>query len=313
MEIGKINKLMVKRTRDYGVYLDGGTSGDILLPKRFVHKEYRPGDTVEVFVYVNREDRLRATTTKPYATVGQFARLRVAAITPSGAFVDWGLQKDLLVPKSQQQDKMEEGKSYIVYVFLDEKTRRITGSTKLDKFLSRQPPAYEEGQEVDLLVFEKTELGYVALINNSHLGMLYKNEVFQQLNIGRSLKGYIKKVRPDLKIDLSLQQPGHQRFDDDSRMVLDKIKELGGKIAVTDKSSPDDIYSLFAISKKAFKKAVGALYKRRLITMDDRGIKLSKPLGKRPPIHYGTATATKEKGARSEEKRRIKAVKKVVT
>jgi hypothetical protein len=274
-QIGRINRLTVKRTRDYGAHLDGGELGDILLPIRDVPEKCQAGDEVEVFVYTDREDHLRATTQKPQATVGQFARLRVVASTSSGAFLHWGLEKDLLVPKSEQQDKMAEGKSYVVFVFLDEKTKRITASTKLDKFLSPQPPNYKEGEEVDLLIYEKTDLGYKAIVNHSHGGMLYKNEVFQQLLYGQQLKGYIKKIREDLKIDLSLHKPGYQGVDDISQAILQKIKDQGGRIAVTDKSPPEDIYSLFRVSKKTFKKAIGALYKKRLIIIDTTGISLA--------------------------------------
>ena len=275
MQIGKINTLTIKRTRDYGAHLDGGESGDILLPKRYVPKSCSPGDTVEVFVYVNKEGRLRASTQIPYATVGQLAKLRVAANTHSGAFMDWGLQKDLLVPKREQLSRMEEGKSYLVYIFLDEKNR-ITASAKLDKFLGQQPPEFAEGEEVDLVIFDKTDMGYKAVVNNSHWGILYKNEVFRKLEIGQQLKGYIKKIRGDHKIDLILQKKGYQRIDTVSRDVLKKIKDNGGRIAVTDKSPPEDIYALFGISKKTFKKAIGALYKKRIITMDAKGISLAR-------------------------------------
>jgi predicted RNA-binding protein (virulence factor B family) len=274
-EIGRINKLTVTRTRDYGAHLDGGKSGDILLPKRYVPKNCKPGDTVEVFIYVNKEGRLRASAQKPYATVGQFAKLRVAANTPSGAFLDWGLQKDLLVPKREQLTRMEQGKSYFVYIFLDEKNR-IAASARLDKFLGQEPPEYNEGEEVDLIIFDKTDMGYKAVVNSTHWGMIYKNEVFQTLSMGQELKGYIKKIREDHKIDLLLQKTGYQRVDDISRAVLKTIKDQGGRIAVTDKSPPEEIYALFGISKKTFKKAIGALYKKRIITMDTNGIKLAR-------------------------------------
>jgi len=275
-QIGKINKLRIKRIRDYGAHLDGGESGDILLPIRHVPEKCQPGDEIEVFVYEDREDHLRATTQKPQAMVGQFARLRVVASTSSGAFLDWGLEKELFVPKGEQQDKMKEGKSYVVFVFLDEKTNRIAASAKLDKFLSQLSPDYEEGEEVDLIIYEQTDLGYRAVINHSHGGMVYKNEVFQKLFIGQQLKGYIKKIREDLKIDLSLQKPGYQGVDDVAQAILKTIKDHGGRIAVTDKSRPEDIYSLFGVSKKTFKKAIGALYKKRLITIDTNGVKLAK-------------------------------------
>ena len=274
-QIGRINKLKIKRIRDYGAHLDGGESGDILLPKTQVPKKCRPGDEVEVFVYMAGTGRLRATTQKPDATVGQFAKLRVKANTSSGAFLDWGLPKDLLVPKREQLAKMEEGKSYIVFVFLDEKSSRITASAKLDKFLSQQPPDYDEGDAVDLIIYDRTDLGYKALVNNAYGGMVYKNEVFQKLFIGQQLKGYIKKIRDDHKIDLSLQQSGYQRVDDISRTILNALKSHGGRIAVTDKSPPEDVYALFGVSKKTFKKAIGALYKKRRIIIDANVIKLA--------------------------------------
>ena len=217
---------------------------------------------------------MRATTLKPYATVGQFASLRVAANSASGSFLDWGLQKDLLVPKKEQHARMEEGKSYVVFVFLDEKTGRITASAKLDKFLNLQPLHYTEGEEVDLLIYDRTDMGYKAVVNNAHGGMVYKNEVFQTLQIGQELKGYIKKIRADNKIDLSLQQPGYQKIDAVARGILKILKDHDGRLAVTDNSEPDDIYALFGISKKTFKKAIGALYKKRLISIDANGIKL---------------------------------------
>ena len=288
-EIGRINKLTVKRIRDYGTHLDGGESGDILLPKRYVPENCRPGDVVEVFVYVNKEGRLRASTQKPCATVGQFAKLRVAANTPSGAFLDWGLQKDLLVPKREQITSMEQGKSYLVYVFLDEKNR-ITASARLDKFLGQQPPEYAVGEEVDLVIFDRTDMGYKAVVNHSHWGIIYKNEVFQKLDIGQELKGYIKKIRDDKKIDLSLQQSGYKKVGNISQTILTRIKEHGGRIAVTDKSPPEKIHSMFGVSKKVFKQAIGALYKKRLITIDANGIKIvrEKKTGTKIPKDRGS-------------------------
>ena len=274
-QIGRINRLKVKRVRAYGAHLDGGESGDILLPKRYVPKDCRPGDTVEVFVFIEGQNRLRATTRKPYAMVGQFASLRVKANTSSGSFLDWGLKKDLLVPKREQHGGMEEGKSYVVYVFLDEKTNRITASAKLDRFLNLRPPEYGEGEEVDLLICNRTDMGYKAIVNNSHWGMLFKNEVFTDLRIGRQLKGYIKKIRPDHKIDLLLQKPGYENVDKISRSILKIIKKHGGRIAVTDKTPPEKIYALFGVSKKTFKKAIGALYKKRLVTLEADGIRLA--------------------------------------
>jgi predicted RNA-binding protein (virulence factor B family) len=276
VQIGRMNRLTVKRTRDYGAQLDGGESGDILLPRRYVPRDCRPGDTVEVFVFAEGENRLRATTRKPYAMVGQFEALRVKANAASGAFLDWGLEKDLLVPKREQHAGMEEGGTYVVYVFLDEKTNRITASAKLDRFLNLRPPEYGEGEEVDLLICSKTDLGYKAIVNNSHWGMIYKNEVFTDLHTGRQIKGYIKKIRPDGKIDLSLQRPGYEKIDAVSRAILKTIQKHGGRIAVTDKTPPEKIYALFGVSKKTFKKALGALYKKKLVTLNANGIKLAE-------------------------------------
>ena len=276
VEIGKINKLTIKRKRDYGVHLDGGDSGDILLKKKHAPENCQPGDEVEVFVYADGENRLRATTEKPYATVGQFAKLRVVTNASAGAFLYWGLQKDLLVPKKEQHARMEKGKSYVVFVFLDKKTNRTSASAKLDKFLSQEPPEYTKGEEVDLIIYDITDMGYKAIVNNAHGGMIYKNEVFQKLHIGQELKGFIKKIRGDKKIDISLQQPGYKKVGNISQTILYKIKNQGGRIAVTDKSPPEEIYSLFGVSKKVFKQAIGALYKKRLITMDANGIKVVK-------------------------------------
>lgn len=275
LQIGRIQTLRVIGKQAYGVHLDGGEAGDILLRNKYVPVKCQPGDELEVFVYVDRESHLLATTQKPHATVGQFAGLRVVATTSSGAFLDWGLDSDLFVPKGEQQDNMKEGESYVVFVFLSERTNRIIASSKLAKFLNPQPPSYKEGEEVLLLVYEKTAMGYGAVVNQSHVGMIYKNEVFQKLSIGQQLKGYIKKIREDRKIDLSLQQSGYQRVDEVSQTILNSIKKQGGRVAVTDKSSPDEIYALFGVSKKVFKKAIGGLYKKRLVVLDSNGIKLA--------------------------------------
>jgi predicted RNA-binding protein (virulence factor B family) len=273
--IGGINRLKVKRTRDYGAHLDGGESRDILLPAREVPRGCQTGDEVEVFVYPDREDRLRATTQEPRLMVGQYGVLKVVANTASGAYLDWGLPLDLFVPKSEQRERMAVGKSYVVYVFLDHETKRITASTKLDKYLDRTPPNYPEGSEVDLLIYEKTELGYKAVVNRRYGGMLYGSEVFQPLSSGRQLRGYIKKIRDDGKLDLSLQPPGYQGVEELARTILETIKARGGRIGVTDKSPPAEIHALFGVSKNLFKMAIGALYKKRLITIGPKAISLS--------------------------------------
>jgi len=273
VQIGKMNRLSIKGTQVYGIHLDGGTSGDILLRNKFATQKYQPGDEIDVFVYVDRQQRLMATTQKPYAMVGEFALLKVVTNSAAGAFMDWGLENDLFVPKSEQQNSMREGHSYVVHIFLSEKHKRITASSKLDKFLDQQPPNYEEGEEVDLIVYSRTDLGYGAVVNNSHIGMIYQNEVFQELVIGQRLKGYIKKLRDDLKIDLRLQKTGYQIVDDISQTILNTITDSGGMISVTDKSPPEEIYALFGVSKKVFKKAIGGLYKKKLVIIDTDGIK----------------------------------------
>jgi len=276
VQIGKINRLSVKGLQAYGIHLDGGASGDILLKDKYASRKYQPDDKIDVFVYIDRDQRLVATTQKPFATVGEFANLKVVSNSAAGAFMDWGLESDLFVPKSEQQDNMREGKSYVVFIFLSEKNNRITASSKLDKFLDLQPPEYVEGEEVDLIVYAQTDLGYNAVVNSAHIGMIYENEVFQKLVIGQKLRGYVKKIREDLKIDLRLQQTGYQIIDDVSQTILDTINDSGGMVAVTDKSPPEDIYTLFGVSKKVFKKAIGALYKKRLIIIETDCIKAAR-------------------------------------
>lgn len=274
IKIGTINKLTIKRIRNYGAQLDGGESGEVLLPKREVPVKAQPDDEIAVFVFPDREKNLRATTKKPLATVGQFARMQVVATSPAGAYMDWGMVRELLVPLREQQARMVEGKSYIIFVFLDEQGKRITGSTKLDKFLDQGPHDYLEGDEVDLIVCDRTDLGYKAIVDNRYWGMIYKNEVFQDLQFGQQLQGYIKKLRDDAKIDLRLQQSGYQGVDEVADGILETIRNQGGEIGLTDKSPPEAIYAMFGVSKKVFKKAIGSLYKKRLLSIEPEGIKL---------------------------------------
>jgi len=272
--IGLMNEMEVVKKVEFGVYLDGGPHGEILMPQRYVPENCQIGDTVNVFIYLDSEDRLVATTDLPFAMVGEFARLKVVSVTSIGAFLDWGLPKDLLVPFREQQVKMEEGKSYLVFVYLDDESQRIVASSKLDKFVDNIPVDYEVGEEVDLIIAGKTDLGYKAIIDNSHWGLIFKNEVFQPLKIGDKLKGFIKNIRPDEKIDLSLEKAGYEKIDSISQSVLNKLKEANGYLPFNDKSAPDEISSTFGISKKNFKKAIGALYKQRLIDIEQQGIKL---------------------------------------
>jgi len=275
-QIGKFNRLRVVRETPNGLYLDGGELGEILMPQKFVNDEIHSAGEADVFVYNDSEDRLVATTEKPLAKVGEFACLSVNSVTRVGAFLNWGLPKDLLVPFSEQLVKMQEGKSYWVFVYLDLLTNRIAASAKLQKFLDNTPPEYKSGDEVDIVVLEETERGYRAMINREHTGMIYKNQVFRPLTIGLETKAYIQKVRDDEKIDLYLEKPGYEKVDAISVQILDELKASGGFLAVSDKSSPAMIKSLFGISKKNFKKAVGALYKKRYIRFESDGIRLLK-------------------------------------
>lgn len=274
-EIGKWNKLVVLKELDFGIYLDGKEQGEILMPIRYVPKDIKIGDTIEAFIYLDSEDRIIATTEKPYAQVGDFALLEVLSVNNIGAFLDWGLMKDLFVPFREQKQKMEVGNSYVVYIYVDEQSGRIAGSAKLERFLDKTPPDFKEGQEVDLIIYEQTDIGYKAIINNTHTGVLFDTDVFRTLHRGEHTKGYIKKIRPDLKIDILLDKPGYEKVDEISKNILEKLKEKKGFIALSDKSPADDIYDTFGISKKTFKKAIGALYKARKISLEENGIKLN--------------------------------------
>ncbi len=272
-EIGVLNNLRVVKEVDFGVYLDGGEHGEILLPLRYVPENCKVDDNIRVFIYLDSEDRLIATTERPYAMVGDFALLKVVAVESAGAFLDWGLPKDLLVPFSEQSPIMEEGKSYVVRVYVD-KSNRIAGSTRLDRYLDNDTGNFHVSQKVELLICNQTDIGYKAIINGTHWGVLYYNEVFQSLKSGQKTKGYIKKVRDDNKIDLCLQKLGYEKVDDITETILGVLKEQGGFISVTDKSTPETIHKLFGISKKTYKKAIGAIYRKRLITIENNGIKL---------------------------------------
>lgn len=268
VEIGKLNTLTVLKNVDHGIYLDGEHLGEILMPERYVPENCEVGDSIEAFIYLDSADLLLATTETPYVMVGECAYLKVVDVNQAGAFLDWGLPKDLLVPYSEQISPLQIGQSYTVLVFLDESTNRIAATQKLDTYLSEEAQYFKPEQAVDLLIFGKTELGYKAVINNTHIGLIYKNEVFQPLTHGEKLKGYIKTIRPDRKIDLCLQLPGKDARDDLSSRILDHLKNNDGVSTLTDKSSPEDIYENFGVSKKNYKKAIGRLYKKRLIRIE---------------------------------------------
>lgn len=274
MEIGKVNELKVVKEVDFGIYLDGGEYGEILMPKRYVPQDCRPEDLISAFIYRDSEDRIIATTETPKAMVGEFAFLKVKSVTTVGAFLDWGLPKDLLVPYREQSHKMESGKSYTVYLYLDNETERIVASSKINRFLDNLPPEFKENEEVNLYIISKTDIGYKAIINSTHTGILYKNEVFQPIKQGQQIKGYIKKVREDEKIDLCLEKPGFEKQDAMSETILDYLKNNDGFMELTDKSAPEKIYAIFETSKKNFKKAVGSLYKKKLVSIEENGIRL---------------------------------------
>ncbi|MGZ5007539.1 MAG: CvfB family protein [Methylobacter sp.] len=274
INIGKINKLNVVKQQGANVYLDDGTSGKVLLADRKLPADCQVGDSLDVFVYVDSEGHLAATTKKPLAEVGDIAWLKVVSLNYVGAFLDWGLPKDLLVPFSEQHHEMEVGRSYLVKVFLDEQNR-IAASTKIDKWLSDESDDFEVGQKVSLIIADKSDLGVKAIINNSHWGMLYENELFQPVRKGQKLDGYIKQVREDRKIDLTLHQPGYGKVLSLTDSIIAKLKANDGVLMLSDKSPPEAIYSAFGVSKKVFKQAIGALYKQQLIAIDKNGIKLA--------------------------------------
>lgn len=277
IKVGEYNTLTIVKDLDFGVYLDGGNDLEILLPARYVPKNVKPGDEVEVFIYHDNEGRLIATTARPHATVGAFRFMEVKSVNNTGAFLDWGLMKDLLVPFKEQKTAMQEGKWYLVYVRIDNITGRIMASARIEKFLNNVIPDYTFNQEVQLLVADETEIGYKVIINNLHWGMVYHSEVFQRLEKGEQLKGYIKEVREDEKIDVSLTPLGYQKIEGIAGIILESLKTQNGYIAVHDKSDPELIYALFRCSKKAFKQAIGTLYKQHLITIEAEGIRLINP------------------------------------
>ena len=273
LELGRFNRLTIARRADHGLYLSGGPE-DILLPNRYVPEGAKEGDEIDVFVYLDNEERLIATTETPKAQVGDFAWLQVAWVNNYGAFLDWGLMKDLFVPFREQKMKMQKGKSYLVHLHIDPDTYRIMASAKVERYLSTDFPPYHGGDEVDILVWQKTDLGFKVIVDNRFAGLLFDDEIFRSLHSGDSLKAYVKQVRPDGKIDLSLQKKGQKAVHDFSDILLEHLQQNGGFTPLGDKSPAEEIYALFGVSKKVFKKAVGDLYKQRLITIEPEGVRL---------------------------------------
>ncbi len=277
--IGKFNKLKVVKEFDFGLYLDGAELGEILLPRRYVPEGCKIDDEVDVFIYFDSSDRIISTTEIPLAQVGEFAFLHVKTVDEFGAFLEWGLMKDLLVPFREQKVPLTKGRSCVVYVFYDEKSNRIAASAKVEKYLNLTPPAYSVGEEVDLLIWKATDLGYKVIINHAHQGILYANEVFQELAVGQKMKGFIKKVREDLKIDVGLFPSGYANIKQNSDAILGYLEHQGGYADISDKTPAETIHSLFGISKKTFKKILGDLYSQRIILIEKEGIRLlSKPM-----------------------------------
>lgn len=275
VEIGRTNRLTVVKCVDFGVYLDGGDLGEILLPKRYHPSELSVGDSLDVFVYLDSDDRLIATTEVPKVQVDECAYLEVVAVNRVGAFLDWGLPKDLLVPFSEQQQPMRVGQRYVVTVCVDD-SGRIVASSKLHRHLKETSIYFQPDQAVDLLICARTDLGYKAVIDNSHLGLIYREEVFQPIKIGQRLTGYIKAIRSDHKIDLCLQLPGQRAREELSERIIQYLEQNGGRSKLTDKCSPDEIYNQFGVSKGAYKRALGALYKREIIRIEQDAITLVK-------------------------------------
>lgn len=273
MEIGRYYKLKVNREVDFGVYLESDL-GEILMPQKYVEEGVKVGDEVEVFVYKDTEDRLIATTEKPFGTLDQFVGLEVADVQDFGAFMTWGLIKDLFVPKKEQPKTYRQGDIEVVRICLDPKTDRLIGSGKIRAFLSKPTDELEEGQKVELLIYGHGELGYNAIINQKFEGLIYQNEVFEDIDIGDQKTGYIKNLREDGKIDVSLQPPGIKAIDSNSERLLTLLEVNQGFLPYTDKSAPEEITANLQMSKKAFKKAVGQLYKSRQIVLKPDGIEL---------------------------------------
>ncbi|GAB60194.1 CvfB family protein [Rheinheimera nanhaiensis] len=271
LALGKINRLTVKKQVKFGFYLDGLSWGEILLPNNVAPKDLQIGQTLEVFLYLDSEDQLIATTERPKIKVGEVAMLQVVATTKVGAFVNWGLKKDLLVPFSEQQLPLKEGQSYLLYCYVDN-SNRIVASSKLDRHLHKTPAPYQAGDKVDIVISEQTDIGYKAVVNHQHWGVLYKNEVFKPLRRGDKLNAYIVKVRDDGKIDLRLNAATYKQALELTTQILAKLEQNGGKLALTDKSSPEQIYASFGVSKKAFKQAIGTLYKDKKIVIAEHGI-----------------------------------------
>lgn len=273
VKVGDYNSLKISREVDFGVYLDDGKEG-ILLPKRYVPPGAKPGDEVSVFVYHDSEDRLIATTQQPRGKVGDIVKLKAVSVTNQGAFLDNGLMKDLFVPRSKQLNRMLPGGEYLVRIYIDERTGRMTATEKIEPFLSNEHLTVKELDSVHLTVYRRTDIGYVTIINHMHTGVLHFNEVYRDIQIGDSFPGFVKKIYPDNKIDVVAGKPGYDRVEGEAAKIMQLLEEHNGYLPYNDKSDPEEIYSFFGMSKKTFKMTTGSLYKQRKIEFTQTGIKL---------------------------------------
>ncbi|ELB2204800.1 GntR family transcriptional regulator [Vibrio parahaemolyticus] len=276
IKIGQINSLEVIKKADFGVFLDGDDYGSVLLPNKHVPEGTELGDHIEVFLYFDSESQLAATIDKPIAQVGEWGLMKIEGINQTGAFVNWGIkEKDLLIPFSEQRARFTAGQNILVYVYTDKASGRIVGTTKFNKWLDKTPANYEVNEEVDLIIAERSLLGYKAIVNGKHWGMIFPSDVFGKLFIGKKLKGYIKQIREDGKIDLSLQKVGVAKMDDLSSKIIDLLEKKGGFLPLNDKSSPEAIFDAFRTSKGTYKKTIGGLYKQGKIVIEKDGIRLA--------------------------------------
>jgi len=274
IEIGKTQQLKVLRGDENVLILDGEELGELTLPIRELPEAYHTASKVEVFIYPDTADSITVTSQQPKAEAGQFALLKVVNVNPYGAFLDWGMDRDLLVSFNNQLHEMQEGREYIVYLYFDAEANRITATSRIDHYIDQTPPPYFEGEKVDLLIANRTDIGTKAIINNAHWGVLYADELFEHLHYGQKSTGYIKKIREDDKIDLYLHKPGYGEVDALSQKILDYINKCGGSMTITDKSPPEVISDKFGVSKKKFKMAIGKLYKKRLISLEKNTVHL---------------------------------------
>lgn len=275
LHLGIKNTLRILRGTGVGMFLGDDEGNDVLLPKKYVPENAIVGDDIEVFIYRDSEDRIIATNLEPKIQLNQFACLQVKSVTAIGAFLDWGLEKDLFVPFREQNKKMEEGRWYAVYLYLDEETDRLVASCKVNRYFEKENIDLQIGQEVDLLIFEETDLGLNAVINNRYKGLIYENEIFQRIKIGTRTKGFVKNIRDDNRVDLSLQKQGYANVEPNAERILEKLKANNGFLDVTDKSDANYVMYQLEMSKKTFKKAVGALYRQKIIRIEEDGIYLN--------------------------------------